>query len=400
MCKCLQINWLNFKINYKRNYLLNKSWPFLKSSICWHCVVLLGIHIFSIWPCTNKLKRDKTLEMIPQAERHWALCGPVFQSVALQSERFHHPQRLSEAVMKKETRNHTFLSIYHTLVLDYQHQPPPLCPDTIALDKIPMPACQVLMPAPQCHPPLQAHLAHLSLWQCPLLLPQLCLSWQGACYMLVLSTGAVLSSIMSQTSLGTWDSQKGDVYRERMSEGKGNYALTSFSLSFLGLSHPPCPKITLEMASLLSFCWHSQLLLNWFVGGETDTHRRPQHSMWYVLFNQKQMSISSKMKPTNDESGTSHYLPAVLPQQQTIRKCKSAPVQERGQMCFHQLSISHPINSLIGLRWDFKRDKVGRRESWINGDKGRGSVRTKAKWALYGRIIRPQCLCCFGSGLK
>lgn len=45
-------------------------------------------------------------------------------------------------------------------------------------------------------------------------------------------------------------------------------------------------------------------------------------------------------------------------------------------------SISHPINSLIRLRWDLKWDEVGRRESYkvIDGDKGRCGVSTAAYW--------------------
>lgn len=56
--------------------------------------------------------------------------------------------------------------------------------------------------------------------------------------------------------------------------------------------------------------------------------------------------------------------------------------RQRRWMLFGQNSISHPINSLTRLRWDFREDKMGWMESYavIDGDKGRCGVSTAAYW--------------------
>lgn len=171
-----------------------------------------------------------------------------FQPVALWSERFHHSMFLLE-VMK----NHIFPVYLSQSRAGISSAGLHLsAPDTIALANIPVPACQALVPAPQRYPPPPAHLARLSLWQCPPLLPQSRLSWQGARYAQGPATGAIAFSIMSQTSQGRMGTEEGEGYTERMSEGVGNYALTSFPLSVIGLSHLLYPKRTLRMDDLAS----------------------------------------------------------------------------------------------------------------------------------------------------
>lgn len=219
------------------------------------CCITMHSYYF-ICPCINKLSRDKTLEMKPQAERHWALRGPVFQSVALQSD-FITLSACQKLLWKK--KNHISLCIYHTVARGYNQQPSPLWPDTIALDKIPV-------PAPQRHPPLPAHLVYLSLWQCPTLLPQSRLSWQGACYVLVPSIRAILSSSTSQTSRDTWDSQKREGYWERISKGEGKLCSHFlFFISFWAFS-PTMPENHFGNGRLGFFC--GTVSCHWLVGGE------------------------------------------------------------------------------------------------------------------------------------
>lgn len=115
------------------------------------------------------------------------------------------------------------------LCLYQETGPPPLCPDTIALASIPVPACLVLLLNP-LRPP--AHLARLSLslWQCPPPLPQPRLSWQGARYVPGPATGAVVSSIMSQTSRDQWEHKGRGIWRgDKWGRGK----LCSHFLSFI-----------------------------------------------------------------------------------------------------------------------------------------------------------------------
>lgn len=104
-----------------------------------------------------------------------------FRSVTFRSDRYHHSHCFLEAVVESK------ISLYSSHcgignIISTLH----LCPDTIALASIPVAGCQIPMPTLLQHLPplLLAHLAHLSLWQCPPLLPQSQLSWQGALYIL------------------------------------------------------------------------------------------------------------------------------------------------------------------------------------------------------------------------
>lgn len=122
-----------------------------------------------------------------------------------------------------------------------------------------MPARRVSKPTPQRLPPLPAHLARLSLWQCPPRLPQSRLSWPRARYELGPATGAIISSIMSQTSRDAWENKRErDTERER----GGKYALTSFPLSVLSLSHSRCPKSARLTLLYILQPRHNQLLLS------------------------------------------------------------------------------------------------------------------------------------------
>lgn len=69
--------------------------------------------------------------------------------------RFHHPQFLSDAVMTKKKN----ISLIDCTVAWWYQPSSPLCPDTVALDRIPA-------PGPQPYPPPE-HLSCLSPCQCP-----------------------------------------------------------------------------------------------------------------------------------------------------------------------------------------------------------------------------------------
>lgn len=146
----------------------------------------------------------------------------------------------------------------------YHHRPPPLRSDTIALAAIPRASLVPAPPPAHKHArtlPAPTHLARLSLWQCPLLVPRSRLSWQGARYVPGPGVRAIISSIMSQTSRGAWEHRRQrDVERENERErGK----LCSHFLSFIYSGSfspsvpwkPLVPSITLSVSIELDSRW-------------------------------------------------------------------------------------------------------------------------------------------------
>lgn len=81
--------------------------------------------------------------------------------------------------------------------------------------------------------------------------------------------------------------------------------------------------------------------------------------------NKKKIPISSTMKQKIEKSCRSHYLTAASQQPQNNKEMQISRgvAEETDALRFGQHSISHPINSLIRLRWDLKWD-----EAWTEGE--------------------------------
>lgn len=144
-------------------------------------------------------------------------------------QRFHQPSCACLTLSWKIT----FLPVYLRCTREGNttRQSPPRRPDTMVLCQSVQSHCQPPSPLPLQL--LKTHLAHLSLQQCPHLLPQPLLSWQGAGSMWGPGKRAIVSLILSQTSrvetYGNWEKWKRNKWKERE---RGNYALTSFPTSF------------------------------------------------------------------------------------------------------------------------------------------------------------------------
>ena len=140
-------------------------------------------------------------------------------------------------------------------------QPPRLCPDTIALSSVPVPTIRSWYQPPQRLPPPPAHLARLSLWQMPSSIAPVTVILAGSSLCAGASHGGNhLLDYEPDVSRLTHGNTKGRrISERRISEGEGNYALTSFPLSVLGLSHSLCPKSTLGRDDLATLVLYSAI---------------------------------------------------------------------------------------------------------------------------------------------
>lgn len=152
-------------------------------------------------------------------------------------------------------KNHISVYIYHMVEQGCHQQPPPLCPDTIALANIPVPAVRSLYQSPPLHFPLppQTHLARLSLWQMPSSIAPVTVILAGSSLCVGAShRGNHLLDYEPDVSALTHGNTKGRRISREKARERGNYALTSFPLSVLNFSHLLCPESTLRRNDMAS----------------------------------------------------------------------------------------------------------------------------------------------------
>lgn len=234
----------------------------------------------------------------------------MLPSVALESGRFHHPRCLSGAIMK----NHISPCIHHGSRAGLSSWPS----TSLLRHNSPgrNPSCQPGACNPRPPTSTHAHSQHQHIWLvyhsgnalfwCP-----------GHGYLgrvLVMCRGQAWGQSFPRLwarRLGTHGNTEGrGMSRGRTNEREGNYALTSFLLSTLGLSHPACPESPWSPPSPYQF------LLNWIAGGEiANNHGREQSNVMQCLFSIPDFPFISKMKQKKkkriEKSSTSHCLTTV-----------------------------------------------------------------------------------------